>query len=127
MAFFDKLSSMAKTASDKAGTALEIGKLNLRIKSENGEIDKCKLEMGQYLWEQHLAGQTLPEEMVAVCQRIQASLELIENLQAQIQDLKANNNGPAQEEAQPAGGFCIACGAQIGDAAFCPKCGAKQE
>ena len=42
MAFFDKIAAAAKSAKESANTTLEIGKLKLKIKNENDNIEQFK-------------------------------------------------------------------------------------
>lgn len=49
MAFFDKITAAAKSAKESANTAIEIGKLNMKIKGENDSIEQFKGQIGDLL------------------------------------------------------------------------------
>lgn len=104
MPFLDKLSSIAKTAGEKAAeaakiagekanTAIEIGKLNVKVKSEENEIDNIKLALGQLVWEQYLAGDELREDLSQLCREIRSHQEVIAGLRNQITELKEKPDG----------------------------------
>ena len=99
MAFLDKLSDLAKSAGEKAAeaakvagekanTAIELGKLNVKIKSEENEIDNIKLALGQLVWEQFLAGDELREDYSQLCREIRNHQEVIAGMRNQIAVLK---------------------------------------
>ena len=89
MAFFDKISAAAKSAKESANTAIEIGKLNLKIKSENDSIEQFKGQIGDLLWSQYLAGAVTDPQVLALCESIAAANSNIEALQQQVEELKA--------------------------------------
>ena len=89
MAFFDKISAAAKSAKESANTAIEIGKLNLKIKSENDSIEQFKGQIGDLLWSQYLAGTVTDPQVLALCESIAAANSNIEALQRQVEELKA--------------------------------------
>ena len=84
MAFFDKISAAAKSAKESANTAIEIGKLNLKIKSENDSIEQFKGQIGDLLWSQYLAGTVTDPQVLALCESIAAANSNIEALQQQV-------------------------------------------
>lgn len=99
MAFLDKLGGIAKSAGEKAAeaakiagekanTAIEVGKLNVKVKSEENEIDNIKLALGQLVWEQFLAGDELREDLSQLCREIRSHQEVIAGLRSQISELK---------------------------------------
>lgn len=104
MPFLDKLSSIAKTAGEKAAeaakiagekanTAIEIGKLNVKVKSEETEVDNIKLALGQLVWEQYLSGDELREDYSQLCREIRCHQEVISGLRNQITELKEKPDG----------------------------------
>ncbi len=122
MAFFDKISAAAKQAGDKANTAIEIGKLNMKIKSENASIEQFKAQIGDLLWAQYKEGKVTDPQVIALCESIAAANGTIEELEAKINGLKADNAAPAQ----PVERHCPQCGAVIADdARFCNSCGVR--
>lgn len=123
MAFFDKLNKLVKDTGDKANELMEIGKLNGKISTEKSAIATIKEQMGEYVWSKYQEGAAFDEQLSEYCASIQASLEAIAELQAQIDELKA-----PKEEPVPAVPTCPACGVEVSaDAKFCPSCGAKLE
>ena len=129
MAFFDKISAAAKSAKESANTAIEIGKLNLKIKSENDSIEQFKGQIGDLLWSQYLAGTVTDPQVLALCESIAAANSNIEALQRQVEELKApaGPEEPAGEEAAPVlERHCPQCGAVVPEEArFCNNCGAQ--
>ena len=87
----EKAAETAKTVGDKAGTAFEIGKLNVRVKSEENEIDNIKLAIGQLVWEQFLGGGELREDYAQLCREIQNHQNVISGLKDQITVLKQDD------------------------------------
>ena len=123
MAFFDKLNKLVKDTGDKANELLEIGKLNGKISTERSAISTIKEQMGEYVWAKYQEGAAFDEQLSEYCASIQASLEAIAELQAQIDELKAPTEEPA-----PVVPTCPACGVEVSEEAkFCPACGAKLE
>ena len=131
MAFFDKITAAAKSAKESANTAIEVGKLNMKIKGENDNIEQFKGQIGDLLWAQFQEGAVTDPQVIALCESIAAATANIEALQQQIEVLKA----PAQPEEEedlveePApvlGRHCTQCGAVVAEEAkFCQECGAQ--
>ncbi len=131
MALFDKLSviakqvtdktaEIAKQVGDKTNDMLEIGKLNAQISASNNSIEELKTQLGDHYWNKFVAGETLDDDAVVLCNTIKEYNEEIENLKAQLAKLK--------EAPAPAAKVCPVCGAEnAGDALFCKSCGAKLE
>ncbi len=88
----DKASELAKSAADKASTAIEIGKLNSQIRNENDSIAMAKSQMGHLIWERYSAGDTLDPALQELCQKIVVSLKNIDALNTQIEELKAQED-----------------------------------
>ncbi len=121
MALLDKLNTLAATATSKANNAIENGKLNLKINSEERKIAEFTLNIGELLVDKLDAGETFDDEIMALYDSIQAAREVILRAQA---DLEANR----QAEEAPAAPACASCGAPLAeDAKFCASCGAKVE
>ena len=68
MAFFDKIAAAAKSAKESANTTLEIGKLKLKIKNENDNIEQFKTQIGDLLWAQYLEGTVTDPQVIALCE-----------------------------------------------------------
>ncbi len=132
MAFFDKITAAAKSAKESANTAIEVGKLNLKIKTENDNIEQFKAQIGDLLWAQFLEGTVTDPQVIALCESISAANENIDQLQAQIDELKApaepqveEEEPVAEEEAPVLERHCTQCGAVVPEEAkFCSDCGA---
>jgi hypothetical protein len=63
MAFLDKLSSIAKDAGEKAGEAVEIGKLKMKINKEKDAIEESLKKIGEFYLEKCMAGEQLDESV----------------------------------------------------------------
>lgn len=132
MAFFDKITAAAKSAKESASTAIEVGKLNMKIKSENESIEQFKCQIGDLLWAQFQEGAVADPQVIALCESIAAANENIEALQQQIEELKAPpaveeaEEEPAEEPAPVLERHCTQCGAVVAEEAkFCQSCGAQ--
>lgn len=131
MAFFDKITAAAKSAKESANTAIEVGKLNLKIKNENDSIEQFKGQIGDLLWAQFQEGAVTDPQVIALCESIAAANANIEALQQQIEELKApaepeEEEEPAEELAPVLERHCTQCGAVVAEEAkFCQECGAQ--
>ena len=132
MAFFDKITAAAKSAKESANTAIEVGKLNLKIKNENDSIEQFKGQIGDLLWAQYQEGEVTDPRIIALCESIAAANANIEELQQQIAVLKApaapvEEEEPVEEEPQPVlERHCTQCGAVVSEESkFCSNCGAQ--
>ncbi len=133
MAFFDKITAAAKSAKESANTAIEVGKLNMKIKGENDSIEQFKGQIGDLLWAQYQEGEVTDPRIIALCESIAAANANIEELQQQIEVLKApaapveEEEEPVEEESQPVlERHCTQCGAVVPEESkFCSNCGAQ--
>ncbi len=131
MAFFDKITAAAKSAKESANTAIEVGKLNMKIKSENDNIEQFKGQIGDLLWAQFQEGTVTDPQVIALCESIAAATANIEALQQQIEALKApaepeEEEEPVEEPAPVLERHCTQCGAVVAEEAkFCQDCGAQ--
>ena len=131
MAFFDKITAAAKSAKESASTAIEVGKLNMKIKTEMGSIEQFKCQIGDLLWAQFQEGNVTDPQVIALCESIVAANANIEALQQQIEELKApaepeEIEEPAEEPAPVLERHCTQCGAVVPEEAkFCQDCGAQ--
>ena len=132
MAFFDKITAAAKSAKESASTAIEVGKLNMKIKTEMGSIEQFKGQIGDLLWAQFQEGEVTDPRIIALCESIAAANANIEALQQQIAELKAPAAPVEEDEAEDAAAqpvlerHCTQCGAVVDEESkFCSKCGAQ--
>ena len=160
MSFLDKLSDIAKSAGDlatdaaknvgnlaknaggKANSALEIGKLNQKIKTEKNNIENEYTKIGAYYYAKHAAGETLEAGAEEYCAVIDAANAAITGLEEEIAAIRAaqeaeQSAAPGTDEqaapAEPGAArddiprrFCTKCGAQLVEgASFCASCGEK--
>lgn len=131
MAFFDKITAAAKSAKESANTAIEVGKLNLKIKGENDSIEQFKGQIGDLLWAEYQEGNVTDPRIIALCESIAAANANIEALKQQIEVLKAPA-APAEEEVAVEEELpvlerhCTQCGAVVPEEGkFCSNCGAQ--
>lgn len=122
-----KANSLAKDAASKANTAIENGKLSLKINNEEKKIDEFTLNIGELILDQLDGGETFDDEIMALYSSIQAARDVITAARA---DIEANRQSagtvPEEEEDGPA--VCAACGMPLTeDANYCANCGAKVE
>ena len=133
MAFLDKLGSAAKNIGDKASGAVEITKLNGKIKAEENAAAECEKKIGAFYYGLCQAGEALPEEAAALCAQIDGHNANAEEARAEITRIKTAESAPAPavvtvEPEAAAKTFCMSCGAALPPGMkFCGACGAKQE
>lgn len=132
MAFLDKITAAAKSAKESANIAIEVSKLNMKIKSETDSIELFKAQIGDILWAQYQEGQVTDPRIIALCESITVANDNIEALQQQIDDLKAPAEPEEEEEAVEEAPqivlerHCPQCGAVVDEEAkFCSNCGAQ--
>ncbi|NCB42943.1 MAG: hypothetical protein EOM59_10035 [Clostridia bacterium] len=88
MAFLDKLSSIAKDVTEKAGEAVEITKLKAKVNKEKSAIEDSLKKIGEYYLEKCNAGEISDEAVKAFCAEIAEKNKNIEDLMAQIAAVK---------------------------------------
>jgi hypothetical protein len=126
MAFLDNLSkkigSVAEVAADKAKDLSEIAKLNVKIASEQKQIESQYIEIGKLVFDTYKDD---PESPVAgQCRKIVASQNVIAECNAKIEQIKGENAQQAGAAPQAKARYCSNCGAAIPDGCkFCPSCG----
>jgi len=125
MAFINKLSNIAKDATDKTSSMIGISKLNSKIKEHQNQITSLKAQLAEYYWTEFSAGRTLDEPAAMLCAGIKTELEAIEALNLEIQKIRNEPPASAQAASVSSPTACGACGTIIGaDKRFCPECGA---
>jgi len=88
MAFLDKLGSAARNLGDKAGSAVEVAKLNGKIKDEEKAVAGCVQQIGEFFLGLYKAGEALPEAAMALCAQIDGRGVAIEEAKAEIERIK---------------------------------------
>ena len=88
MAFLDKLGSAARNLGDKAGGAVEIAKLNGKIKDEEKAVAECMKQIGEFYYGLHKAEEALPERAAALCAQIDGHGAAIGEARAEIERIK---------------------------------------
>ena len=122
MALRDKLNSLAAEAASKANTAIENGKLSLKINNEEKKIDEFTLNIGELVLDKLDGGETFDDEIMALYSSIQAAREVIARARA---DIEASRQGEEAEE-DALSPTCSSCGAVLSaEAVFCSQCGSK--
>ncbi len=122
MAFLDKLNDLAKTAVDKTGTAIENGKISVKITGEERNIAAATAKIGEYYLAKLDEGETLDDPVMELYAEIAEHRRSIEAMRAEL-------SGPKAAPADAAAGakFCKACGAKLAPGTkFCSECGAEQ-
>lgn len=118
MALLDKLNDLAAVATTKANSAIETGKLNLKIAAEEKKISEFTLNIGDLMVDKLDTGETFDDEIMALYASIQACREVMAAAREEL-----NSNRPAAN-----GRTCANCGAELAETArFCPTCGTKVE
>ena len=88
MAFLDKLSSIAKDVTEKAGDAVETTKMKVKVGKEKTAIEEVLQKIGEYYLEKFNAGEIEDEAVKAMCEEIAEKNKTIEDLLAQIATIK---------------------------------------
>ena len=126
MAFFDKLSQAAKNIGDRTTDAIETTKLNSKIASEKLAANEELLKIGQHYYDLYLVGQA-DEVILEYCRAAKSHLDTADQLQAEIDRIKAENEAQKHASAAPSGGItCPGCGTQLpAGTKFCNSCGQR--
>ena len=93
MALRDKLNSLAAEAASKANTAIENGKLSLKINNEEKKIDEFTLNIGELVLDKLDGGETFDDEIMALYSSIQAAREVIARARADIEAEPSRGRG----------------------------------
>ncbi len=126
MALRDKLNSLAATATNKANSAIENGRLALRISNEERKISELTQNMGELLLDALDAGETFNDEIMALYSSIASARDSIACAKA---EMDANRQSEEVIDTTViVSSACEVCGTElIENANFCPKCGTKAE
>jgi ribosomal protein L40E len=124
--FFDKLSSVTKSAVEKTTNKVELTRLNIKMNTINSSIAAEKTKIGEHYWQKFDAGEPCPPELTA-------TLDAIKNYLSQIDSIQKDKQAILDREKQPSqnlgpmladGVICPSCGAHnVPDALFCFECG----
>lgn len=133
MALLDKLNFAAKIATEKANEAIGNGKLAVKIKKEEFNIEEQYKKIGEYYYQKRAEGETLSAEVDEFCLAIDLAKATIAELEEQMKDLKSPAD-PSMSAEEPAEmtifseSPCPVCSAAVPvGAQFCSRCGAKLE
>ncbi len=85
----DKASEFAKKAGDAAETAIETTKLNAKIKSEMNAAEDEYAKIGEFYYNQYIAGTPVAPDVEAMCQSAKAHLEAAAEAKAELEKIKA--------------------------------------
>lgn len=137
MAFLDKLNNFASVAGEKASGALEIGKLNLRLNTEERKIETATASIGACMLCNLDAGQEYDEAIMSFYEDIKVGRATIASIRAEIATVSGIMVCPACAAKNPAGSkFCRECGNKLVAEdpvepvtveiveTFCPNCNA---
>ena len=135
MAFLNKLNQVAKSAAKSAAgianDAIGTGKIAVRIKREELQIEQQYEKIGRYFYKKRNEGFVMPSELEECCVAIDIGFATIKELQEMRDDMK---DGPdfsieddipyAEEDREIL--LCAQCGKQLFHGnLFCPACGTK--
>ena len=118
MSLFDniskKVSETAKAAARKSGDIVEVTKLNMNIGAEEDKIKRVYSDMGRIVYESYSGDEEIPENLKALCEKVDTYHKNIEEMKQKILELRHIK-------------ACPACGMELGmEMTFCFKCGEKQ-
>lgn len=98
MAFFDKLSEVAKNVTERAADGLETNRLTGDVALEKGNIQCYQRELGEFYWAKFALGEKLDDEAMLICDKIVVAQERIRSLEAQIEQIKAEREAEKAEK-----------------------------
>lgn len=86
--FLSKAGTIAKDtaglAADKTGEVVEIAKVKAKIHSAKTEIKNNQRQIGEFYFNQYLAGGKVDKNVHGFCDEIQNQLDLIDELEEQL-------------------------------------------
>jgi len=88
MAFLEKLSSVAKDVTEKAGEAVEVTKLKAKVGKEKNAISDILQKIGEHYMDRFLAGEELDIVVSEMCKEIEEHNKTIDDLMDQIAAIK---------------------------------------
>ncbi len=118
MALQEKLNNLAASAGSKVNSAIESGKLHIKINNEERKITEIILNLGELTLDKLDAGETYDDEIMALYSSIQAAREVIADAKTTIDAYR--------QDFTSAPPVCTNCGAELRDGAkFCAYCGTQ--
>ena len=113
MAFFDELSKKAGSIAASAQKTANVAKIQHQISQKQSEFDALYHQIGQIYYSCRQRGVQPDESIGALCDRVTALCQEIEDLRAEVDRIRNVRR-------------CAACGKVIDRSVkFCPNCGAK--
>ena len=108
------LSKTAKELSGRAEDVYETQRLKNKISAEERQIDKIMADLGKIVYQRYKEEVPVDDAQKALCEQIDQRMEQIEQLRADINELKIRTRR-----------ICPSCGKEVEkNAAFCKFCGA---
>jgi len=108
----DKLNSLAAQVTSKANTAIETGKLTLKINAEEKKIAEYTISLGELFLDKLDAGEAYGDEAAALYNSILASREAIAEARTELENARQS--------------LCPCCGVKLTEGAnFCANCGTR--
>ena len=126
MAFFDKLSEVAKNIGEKTNDAIETGKLSSKISSEKSAAEAEIQKIGVFYYEQFLQGIEVAEEISEYCNKAKEHYSAAEEAQAEIKKIKSEGLNSQTAASLHSLIKCPTCGMENDSGTkFCGSCGTK--
>ncbi len=104
MNFFDDLgkqaAKVANAAAHKSAEVIEVSKMKLAVKTEEGKIDDLYLKVGEAIYLQCAADGDVPDYVKDDCVEIYNRKQVIDDLNEKIQQIKSGNQGEEKERAE---------------------------
>ena len=105
MAFSDNIEALRGFATNAAQSAAKrskrlatMAKANVAIQQEEVKVRKAQVELGKVVYKNFVAGEEADmAEYLPLCEKITASLKIIEGLKAEIEQAKSGAEAPAPE------------------------------
>ncbi len=104
--------SAARSASRRAGTVVDISKLNLQIRELNGDIATLLRDAGQIIYDAHLGVESNDTMLAQILEQLDLKNAQVMELRARIDAIKSWQRCPCcGGPCGPEDRFCKACGA----------------
>lgn len=96
----EKASVAGKTIADKTSDAVETGKIKNKINGEKKAIDDIKKQIGELVWTKFAAGESMGDDLAALCATIVEHNDAINGFEEQLTALKEAGKEVAEEVAE---------------------------